>query len=446
MSSVGSKSRITVIAFTLLMSACGTSETTTTPPADPTTPAESTTIPSTTTSTPDSTTTSTVAPTTTSTAVRTPSTEDWDIWTAILASVETGEPGGFEQAEEFASGLDGAKVLWSDDYPSLNPGYWVVYWGEFESGDEASNWCSGLPTDKACYPRYLGPEISPLATDGHALVIDGQSLVIVDVADGERLKVFDPYFEGDGMFIGRMSLTPEASAMYYGVGWEDSWYSCDASQGQLWKLDLAFGITSPIAPGYNPSVSPDGRWMAALISEQCLPDPEEPEFWVLTPTDTVVLYDLTSGWPIETDRWSVETPPTTYNDPQMLQWVDWRADSQVMLVMNNGGSVYELPLDHSGPADAGPALADGIFGFPHGVIGDTLYATVNETPQAVGTFDLFAFDLNTGQAIEEITESVGWVYAAVDTSRTRLIWGHDTQVATAETAFFLETYLSSLAW
>jgi len=45
-----------------------------------------------------------------------------------------------------------------------------------------------------------------------------------------------------------------------------------------------------------------------------------------------------------------------------------------------------------------------------------------------------------------ITQTVGWPYAAADTTRTRLIWGSDTQIGTAETMFSLETYLTGLAW
>ena len=52
----------------------------------------------------------------------------------------------------------------------------------------------------------------------------------------------------------------------------------------------------------------------------------------------------------------------------------------------------------------------------------------------------------TGATGEVITQTVGWPYAAADTTRTRLIWGSDTQIGTAETMFSLETYLTGLAW
>jgi hypothetical protein len=428
-------SAVTLVAGACSGSAPATSTTTTGP------------VVNTTTSTASTTTTSPAADeSTTTTAIRTPSTDAWGTWTLILASIETGDQGAGEQAQELAAGIGGAAVLYSDDFPSLNPGYWVVHWGAFESGSEAGNWCGDKPEDLTCYPRYLGPDISPLAVDEHAIVVDGQALVIVDVATGERLKMVDPSFNDDGMWVGRMSLTPDAGALYYDVTWEDSWYACDSSRGQVERLDLAFGTTATVASGYAPAVSPDGRWLAILVSEQCLLDPAEPDSWVLTPTDTVVLYDLTTGQPIESQRWSVVSPPTSYDDPHMVTWVDWRSDSHALLVMNNAGNLFEVALDHLGSLDSSPPVVDGINGYPQALLGDTLYVTRDETPEEWGGFDLVAVDLATGTEGEVITQTVGWPYAAADTTRTRLIWGSDTQVGTARTMFALENYLSALAW
>jgi hypothetical protein len=364
----------------------------------------------------------------------------------ILASIETGAAGGEDRARAMADGIDGSAVLYSSDFPSLNPGFWVVHWGEFESGSEASNWCAGLANALTCYPRYLGPVVSPLAADGHALVVDGEALVIVDVATGERLKVLDPYFSGDGMGIGRMALRTDAAALYYAVGFEDSWYSCDSSDGQVWRLDLGFGTITTVGSGHSPSISPDGRWMAILRSEQCLTDPENPEYWVLTPTDTVVLYNLSTGRPVETRRWSLATPPTSYDDPRMISWADWRSDSQALLVMINAGDVFELRLDHEGPINAGAPVAAGIQGSPQALIGETLYVVRDETPEEWGGFDLLAVDLASGAEGEVITQTVGWPYVAADTTRTRLIWGSDTQAATAGGSFSVEEYLGGFAW
>jgi len=417
--------------------------------------AGSETAPSSPTAAPSSTTTSSTAPTTTTpvadtststTAVGATSTEAWGTWTLILDSIQTSAPGAEEQAQEIAGGLEGAAVLHSNDFPSLNPGYWVVYRGAFQSGTEASNWCADQPARFSCYPRYLGPDISPLAADDHALLIDGQALVVVDVATGERLKVFDPYFNGDGMGVGRMALTPDASALYYGVGFEAGWYACDSSRGQVWRLDLAFGTVTIVASGHTPAVSPDGRWMTVLLSEQCLPDPEAPDLWVLTPTDTVVLYNLTTGLPVEAGRWSVGLPPTSYEDPHMVVWVDWRADSQGLLMVNNAGNVFEVSLGGRAILDAGPPVVEGVNGYPLALVGDTLYISRDETPDEWGGFDLIAVDLATGAEGEVITRTVGWAQAAADTTRTRLIWGSDTRAGTAGSDFAVEDYVGGLAW
>ncbi len=102
---------------------------------------------------PTASTTSTLATTSsTSTNTSTPSPEAWDTWTLVLASIETGEAGSEDRALEIASGIDGADVLYSSDVPSLNPGFWVVHWGEFESGSEASNRCAGWPTLSPAIP------------------------------------------------------------------------------------------------------------------------------------------------------------------------------------------------------------------------------------------------------------------------------------------------------
>lgn len=431
-----------VLAVALVTAACGTA-------ADDEPSATTTSLLATATSTvPAATTTIASSTTSTSTTVPDPPPAVWDVWTLILGSFDVDESGSWDDAVTLADRFDRAQVIDSSDYPSLNPGYWAVSWGEYESGDAAKAWCDGIPTEIDCYPRYLGEDISPLAADGNALVIDGQELKVVDVETGERLKTFDPYFDGDGLFVGRMALTPDGRALYFSVGFEDSWYSCEASQGGVWKLDLDFGITTVIGEGFGAAVSPDGKWMATLFSEQCLPDPENPDLWVLTPTDTVILYDLTSGWPSEAKRWSVQTPPTSYEQPQVLIWLDWRADSQSIVALNTGGDLYEKAIDTGGSLEDGSLIAAGVFGYPQALIGEVLYLTIDETPFAVGTFDLVGFDLATGTAEEILLISETWNYAAADTQRRQLIWGSsESGVFTeSEPAFAVEEWLAGLAW
>lgn len=76
-----------------------------------------------------------------------------DRWVVSLGSYETeGEATG--AAGQFPD----AVVLHSDDFTSLNPGWWVVaYDGGFESAAEAVTYCHsiGRPTRDACYGRLL---------------------------------------------------------------------------------------------------------------------------------------------------------------------------------------------------------------------------------------------------------------------------------------------------
>jgi hypothetical protein len=130
----------------------------------------------------------------------------------------------------------------------------------------------------------------------------------------------------------------------------------------------------------------------------------------------------------------------------MVTWVDWRADSQALVVANYAGDVIEVPLDHQGQLFTGTPLLSGLTGSPRALLEDTLYVVRDDTPEEWGGFDILAVDLNSGAEGEVITQTVGWPVVAADTTRTRLIWGSDTQVGTAQAQFGLQTYLGSLAW
>lgn len=81
-------------------------------------------------------------------------------WVAILRSMELD---GFDRADAEAHAATIADevgatpaVLRSDDYSSLNPGYWVVYVGEFDDSDAADAFCAGVAdTVPDCYARLV---------------------------------------------------------------------------------------------------------------------------------------------------------------------------------------------------------------------------------------------------------------------------------------------------
>lgn len=246
------------------------------------------------------TTTSTTA---TSSTIGTPPPPDpFDAWIAVLASLPAAE---YTQAEaETEAKTRAADVLLSDDYGSLVPGYWVVYRGAYDFAWEAEAACPTAVTD--CYVRYLAAigENEPIGYGfgtAVAVTVDGE-LVAIDASTGAVARTLDRSFGGDGSYPGAFSLAGDGTSVYFTVGFEDFWFSCDASDGTLLEYDFAAGRSEQIGDGFSPDVSADGRYLLYLASSECFPDPNEPQ-WVLAPIDTIVRRDLTSG---AEDRVTVE--------------------------------------------------------------------------------------------------------------------------------------------
>lgn len=87
--------------------------------------------------------------------------EDWpggSAYTAILASLGSESEAIDFQSEARADGLD-AGVLNSSEYGSLNPGYWVVFSGTYDSSDGASERASYAKSlgYSSAYPRFVSP-------------------------------------------------------------------------------------------------------------------------------------------------------------------------------------------------------------------------------------------------------------------------------------------------
>ncbi len=79
-------------------------------------------------------------------------------YTAILASLASEPEARAEQAQATTRGLD-AGVLFSTDFHSLRPGYWVVFSGDFGTvgeADERVERAHGLGYSDA-YPRFVAP-------------------------------------------------------------------------------------------------------------------------------------------------------------------------------------------------------------------------------------------------------------------------------------------------
>ncbi len=85
--------------------------------------------------------------------------DDGAVWIIVLASLsgdEQDEAGARETAEDRGFG---DRLLWSDHYPSLNPGWWVAFDGPFTTEDEAVQ--AADERGGGAYPRRLEDDTSP---------------------------------------------------------------------------------------------------------------------------------------------------------------------------------------------------------------------------------------------------------------------------------------------
>lgn len=91
----------------------------------------------------------------------TPQSYDWpggSGYTAMLGAFKVESDARSRQHEATLRGID-AGVMWSSDYSSLNPGYWAVFSGTFQTSSEARDRANRAKelgyTDS--YPRFVSP-------------------------------------------------------------------------------------------------------------------------------------------------------------------------------------------------------------------------------------------------------------------------------------------------
>lgn len=349
---------------------------------------------------PASTTTTSVEPTSTTAAPLAEPVEG--TWTLVLASIPIGA-GAEVEARRIAADVPGSGVLLSNDYPSLNPGYWVVFLGSADQEDDLK--CpEGLDEGHSCYPRFLGTP--PVET---AIAILGVELARIDVSTGETLATIDPFFSGDGRYRYGLSLTPDRTEAYFSENWEDSWYSCESSPGTVSKIDLDTGEIDELWVGNGATVSPDGRFVAYLEASRCIPDPQNPDFWVLTPYDRVVVVDLVFNEPAFMDTQAL---PADYLDPNALDWVRFHPDGDA-LVATAAGAVHKVPLGAANPIQTYPLVADlaGVEHFPVEVVDGALVVT--EWVEL--GFAVVSYDLDDGTRTE-LWVAETWVEVGADES------------------------------
>ncbi|MFV1989410.1 MAG: hypothetical protein ACC652_01560, partial [Acidimicrobiales bacterium] len=126
---------------------------------------------------------------------------------------------------------------------------------------------------------------------GTVAVLVESYLVLVDVETGETL--YSKRLNDGGMFADNISLSPDATTAYYDVSWEDSWYNCETSVGEVNSLVLdGAGEPTSLVPGADWTFALTTDFAAYVTSNRCIPDPEQPDDWVIVFFDTIELVDL----------------------------------------------------------------------------------------------------------------------------------------------------------
>ena len=281
-----------------------------------------------------------------------------------------------------------------------------------------------LPATTTTLPPTTTVPESPLATTGEApasaVVIAEQALIEIDVASSSTLRVIQDFFDGDGVFRGGLQLTADRQTLWFSEGYEDSWFACDASKGTVGRMALEVEVpeTEAVALGYGPAISPDGSRVAYVSSSQCLPDPENPEVWVITPADRVVV--INPGDPAERFEFVTTPPPDAYGAPSEVVWVGFAFDGAV-LVQVADGTVYRVPIDSTAPIQEHPIVAAGVFERLVGVVGDRLIGVLDGDE---GSSDVFAIDPESG-ARALLASSEAFVDVGVAASGHLIVTGFD---------------------
>lgn len=294
----------------------------------------------TTSSVPQPTTTTTTAPITTTTTTSVPleaSGPEFDTWAIILESLSTADF-SLEEAIQRASEQSGpADVLLSDDYPSLNPGFWVIFNGPYNTGSDADLRCSAMRAEAvACYTRYLGVSLEAAVgfEHGSALISVEGGFGIFDLDTGARIRTIEDTAET--RYRTQPRLGQEGSVAFFAGNVEDYWYSCESAQGFIDRLDLSTGEFEQFAAGSLARVSPGGGSLAYVASSGCVTDPLDGGF--LGTSDTIVVVDLTTDDEV---RW-LPAEDLTGQTTSFVTSLAWSHDSSYLLAVLGDGTLRRL--------------------------------------------------------------------------------------------------------
>lgn len=222
-----------------------------------------------------------------------------------------------------------------------------------------------------------------------AFVAADDQLLEVDVASGETMRVLLDSLSGDGLFRGGLRLSPDRSTIWFNEGYEDGWYGCDSSIGNVGRIDAATGAIDVLGVGSGVEPSANGELISYVTSSLCLPDPENPEFWVLTPSDRVVVRQLSTG---EEREFVTDTPPDDYDSPSAVQGAGFSPAGDLLVLLGDG-RLINVDINGSDVIQDHPVALPEVVGGPIAATADALI-TVQFGDE--GSSDLYSIDAASG--------------------------------------------------
>ncbi len=219
--------------------------------------------------------------------------------------------------------------------------------------------------------------VPSVAQVGTVAVLVENYLVLVDVATGETS--YSKEVSGGGQFADNLSLSPDGTTAYYDISWEDFWYSCEASVGEVDSLVMD-GTSEPVPLvfGADWTFALTTDFAAYVTSNRCIPDPEQPDDWVIVYFDTVGLVDIVTL--VETDL--------PLDLAENVELVDITFDMERnLLVLTTDGDLFRVGPEQltvaEAPSVAVSGIADGydrwkLLGISD-VLGGTILAAFSDT-------------------------------------------------------------------
>ena len=153
----------------------------------------------------------------------------------------------------------------------------------------------------------------------------------------------------------------------------------DASTGELEVLGRGSGVDP----------SSDGQLLSYVTSGLCLPDPENPEFFVLTPSDRVVVRDLSTG---DEREFVSSEPPADYAAPGAVLGAGFGPGGNLLVLLGDGRLV-DVDIDGSNIIQDHPVVVPEVVGDSLSVTADGLIVVEFGDE---GSSDVSSIDVVTG--------------------------------------------------